>query len=171
MRAASDSDDDADHIAGGGIVSSLTPLEGRPLMVALLLLALAAAPATPAGPRPKSVPRPAATHAGADADLPPLSCTGTEPFWSLTLESSHLRFTDGERKVELAPGRALKPANRTEPWIWRMRAGKQRAQAIVSQRSCSDGMSEKQYDYEVLFIIGDDAFEGCCEPLEPSDGG
>jgi uncharacterized membrane protein len=96
-----------------------------------------------------------------------LFCSGTEPFWSLTLErDGALTFTEMDRgPVKISPD-------------WRhsvtgtlngsFAAGADRDIALFHRRDCSDGMSDRSYGWAVDFLRtgGQGAYlQGCCRML------
>ncbi|MCL3883640.1 peptide-binding protein [Marivita sp. GX14005] len=97
-----------------------------------------------------------------------LSCSGTEPFWSLTLSSSAARFdAPGSpplaldiSDVTIAEGRIGSPARVT------LTGTDARAEAHVFGALCSDGMSDRSYGWTALVGLQHGAerrlLSGCC---------
>lgn len=92
------------------------------------------------------------------------ACSGTEPFWGVTLGPSGGDYSDPEQKFEVSTERVQPATARLFPLLYRLKDGQGRSyRATVSHReSCIDGMSDYEYAFEVLWS-GDDNFEqGCC---------
>lgn len=114
----------------------------------------AAAPATEANP-----PVPAA-----DAS-PRFRCVGNEPGWTLAIAPDSLVFVGDYGEVRAAyPGVAprvgdgmwyYESVNRSAP------SGFSRLTAIVLRETCSDGMSDRTYEYTVRVIHDLKAYVGC----------
>lgn len=94
-------------------------------------------------------------------------CGGTEPFWSVGLTRPQATYStpevEGEDKlaveaVIVATGRMGAPV------LYRLRSQKGAGfQAVVSPREwCSDGMSDYDYAFEVLFSDDSSLKQGCC---------
>lgn len=96
-----------------------------------------------------------------------LQCSGTEPFWSLTRKNdvaTFERMDAGKSTIALrspAPG-----ANRPNIWLLSGRGSDQFVAFIRQDRSCSDGMSDNAYDYEVFVRSGDTLLSGCCNAAQ-----
>ena len=102
-----------------------------------------------------------------DAVLPSaLQCGGTEPFWSFTRKGAHGTFEPmGEQQVEMSLREPTSGANR--PNIWLLESGEMPSRItafIRSDRSCSDGMSDTAYRYEIFLRANDRLLSGCCNP-------
>jgi len=114
-------------------------------------------------------------RAGAPADpLPdPLSCYGTEPFWSVT-------FTGGEAVADWSP-MGLSDGPVTYPRYWSALPSNRgntavaiqlpraddaiRAVGFVRMALCSDGMSDQSFGYMIDLILSGDGRQvvsGCC---------
>ena len=96
-----------------------------------------------------------------------LFCSGTEPFWSLTLEKDGaLTFTEMDREpAKLSPDWRHSVTGRLNGSF---AAGDDRAIALFHRRDCSDGMSDRTYGWAVDFLRtgGQGAYlQGCCRML------
>lgn len=100
-----------------------------------------------------------------------LSCSGTEPFWSLSAGVKNPSFSlVGEEELSFKALPPLHPMNMPEPnWILRGEdeSGASTLTAIIRPLSCSDGMSDRAYGLDATLVIdqgGEDAraFTGCC---------
>ncbi|WP_072395492.1 hypothetical protein [Hyphomicrobium sp. CS1GBMeth3] len=105
-------------------------------------------------------------EAGDPADLKTetFSCSGTEPFWGVTLGPSKGEYSDPESKTKLTTESVQPSTARLFPLLYRLKdASGQKYQATVSRQSwCSDGMSDYDYAFEVL-LSNDEVFQqGCC---------
>lgn len=101
--------------------------------------------------------------------LPPnLSCFGTEPFWSLALDSGALVFaTPDAPEQSLALATVLAPENRHAARRGLIaEAGGVRLTATIAPATCSDGMSDRSFGLEISAILeGRGAarmLTGCC---------
>ena len=91
-------------------------------------------------------------------------CSGTEPFWGVTLGPEKGEYSDPEQSFPLTTERVQPSTARLFPLLYRLMDDKGRSyRATVTQRpGCIDGMSDYAYAFEVL-LSGDDNFEqGCC---------
>lgn len=100
-----------------------------------------------------------------------LDCSGTEPFWSVTLRPGQARadMMFAEKRFFFRLTRAQQAMNRSE--IWLIRASGRPAgdmSLIVRNETCSDGMSDNRYPYSAIALIsGLDMVAGCCRPATP----
>ncbi|HRN88782.1 hypothetical protein [Hyphomicrobium sp.] len=91
-------------------------------------------------------------------------CSGTEPFWGVTLGPEKGEYSDPEQSFPLTTERVQPSTARLFPLLYRLKDDKGRSyRATVTQRpGCIDGMSDYEYAFEVL-LSGDENFEqGCC---------
>lgn len=96
----------------------------------------------------------------------PLTCLGTEPFWSLEIDpqAGLTRFSTPEDQDPAAePVTGLWPA---EPWARSAAVGLPEGLAVLTGAECSDGMSDRSYGIAVdLFRSGpggETRLSGCC---------
>lgn len=96
----------------------------------------------------------------------PLTCLGTEPFWSLEIDpgAGTTRYLTPEDQSPLPePITALWPA---EPWAQSAAVGLADGLAVMTGAECSDGMSDRAYGIAVdIFRAGPDGasrVSGCC---------
>ena len=93
-----------------------------------------------------------------------LTCSGTEPFWSIRISygGADVDFSAmdaGKRRITLAPPESA--AGRPYPWLFQ--GGDKGGSFIVIDRTtCSDGMSDRSYDYAVTASIAGHFVSGCC---------
>jgi uncharacterized membrane protein len=100
-----------------------------------------------------------------------LECSGTEPFWSVSLMPGLARadMMFAEKRFFFRLTRAQQAMNRSEIWMLRG-AGQPSGELslIVRNETCSDGMSDRRYPYSsVVMISGLDMVAGCCHPATP----
>ncbi len=94
-----------------------------------------------------------------------MRCTGTEPFWGITI-------TEREMKVDIADG-----ANYSVPVTFRQTSANNQTIAVIAGAnganttqtflqkvaSCSDGMSDIKYPYAVAAVVNNrNVYSGCC---------
>ncbi|NAZ36700.1 COG3650 family protein [Rubellimicrobium sp. CFH 75288] len=103
-----------------------------------------------------------AREAPSPTPLPrPLLCRGTEPFWSLTLDTRGARF---ERMGEGAiPLRQHGEVAGFRGGVAAFDAGGETLDLTVIRQACSDGMSDRPYGFTALVWNRGELFlEGCC---------
>ena len=132
-------------------------------LLGCLLVAGCSEPPQPTPPSTKTrteerqaVAKPSSASAGAEEVS--YRATGTEPFWGLSVTQRELRvaFPEPEPSVattytveERADGRTFKGAAVT---------------AIVTNKACSDRMSDRSYPHTVKVEIGERVLQGCGWP-------
>jgi uncharacterized membrane protein len=100
---------------------------------------------------------------------PPLTCLGTEPFWTLQIDAKagETRFqTPEDEEARIAPITASWPAL---PWSQSAAIALPDGIAVLAPAECSDGMSDRAYGIAAdLFLTGPDRtrLSGCCR-LDP----
>ncbi|MEO1139736.1 MAG: SH3 domain-containing protein [Pseudomonadota bacterium] len=105
----------------------------------------------------------------ADDQLPrPLTCAGTEPFWSLSINASstaELSRPD-EEPVQVTMLDPVTASNRTDRYAIFGQGGERVYTFIFHRDICSDGMSDRTYGISVdLFLTeesGVNYVTGCC---------
>lgn len=113
--------------------------------------------ATTAAPTPKRAPGP--EQAGS---MQVFHAFGNEPFWNVNVGGDQLTFTTPEDQVGVvmhgqraaaADGSVdINGSNDGQPFLLSVRPG-----------SCSDGMSDNQYEMTSTFRMGDATYTGCAE--------
>ena len=97
-----------------------------------------------------------------------LSCTGTEPFWGLSLSADAGTYSQpAEPDASMAVTQSRVAEGRSgSPLYLRLSGDDYSATAIVSGTMCSDGMSDRSYGWTInARITGPDAdrfVTGCC---------
>ncbi len=97
----------------------------------------------------------------------PLKCLGTEPFWSLAVDS-RVRFARlGESPSVLSGSRPTLSSNHTNVWFLKARGGHGELALLFLRRTdqCSDDMSDFSYRYEIYLQIHGKVYSGCCNRL------
>ena len=101
-------------------------------------------------------------------------CSGTEPFWSLVIEDKRATFsrTEAERQVGRIDSVAESLNHRGRhslAGIFDRTAGARYADflALLSNESCNDGMSDREYGYRIDLTTGNtggfELWSGCCQ--------
>lgn len=106
----------------------------------------------------------AAKRAPGDGNADPLQtfrALGTEPFWNVNVQAEQLTFITPEDQVgevmqglrqAVDGGVDISGNNDGQPFLLSVRPG-----------TCSDGMSDNQYDMTSTFNMGDIRYAGCAE--------
>lgn len=96
------------------------------------------------------------------------TCSGTEPFWDLTIKNDELKFQYDDLVMELKGVKASKAIGASETLIALYQGkvvGKDRFLNVIIMRDnqCSDGMSDRRYPARVHILSGKDLYVGCCK--------
>ena len=94
-------------------------------------------------------------------------CTGTEPFWELSVRGNRLRFSqmgDGSAKLKVRWAKAS--SGRTDTFAIEAGASDaKRAHLIFKENTkCSDEATERNFRFEAHFVYRDTLYSGCCNP-------
>lgn len=110
-----------------------------------------------------------ARHPGQwDGHIPAsLSCSGTEPFWSLDLSPSSIRLDGVDLPArDFGAGLRESASNRRDRWSFRAWDEGTSLTGVVISTDCSDGMSDRSYGLSLDLILstetGFDHYAGCC---------
>ncbi|MGM3306628.1 COG3650 family protein [Anabaena sp. WFMT] len=90
--------------------------------------------------------------------------SGTEPFWSVTVGKSGIIYASPEMKQQTFPyTKPLKAEGRPTDVVrvYRFRDRENNILILKKVSSCSDGMSDINYPYSAVFILGNKVLEGC----------
>lgn len=95
----------------------------------------------------------------------PLSCVGTEPFWSVSLYPRGAEFNSPDTGV--VPMTVLQEAVSPQGYYMRLEEGPTLNRTlIVTRAACSDGMSDRQFGFQTLMFVeapdGNETVTGCC---------
>jgi len=115
-----------------------------------------------------------ALFAAADKKLlPGFECSGTEPFWGLTIQGNKsIKFSSPEIKEELfVPVSYITPLGQEGvTYIYNTTSKRSKGAAVITilKSACEDGMSNTEYDYTVIIdkIKDKVAFSGCCSMIK-----
>ncbi len=98
-----------------------------------------------------------------------LTCTGTEPFWSLTVDKGKLTFSEaGGAAHALKSVAPLTAQNRDADTVRVYQTSDKNKPVEVVIRAangngCSDGMGDTKYPFSAIIIRGRSVIEGCCK--------
>lgn len=95
----------------------------------------------------------------------PLSCFGTEPFWSVSLYPRGAEFNSPDTGA--VPMSVLDESVSPEGYYVRLEEGPTLNRTlIVKKQKCSDGMSDREFGFATLMFLqapdGNETFAGCC---------
>ncbi|MCB1517983.1 MAG: SH3 domain-containing protein [Hyphomicrobiaceae bacterium] len=103
-----------------------------------------------------------------------LVCAGTEPFWSLRFNENEMLMQDMAEDPQVYVITETRTLGNVGTYASYVIGGKdsQAAVAIVSNRICSDGMSDRSYSREIALLFlgsgGTASYSGCCfVPMNP----
>ncbi|WP_343714385.1 hypothetical protein [Inquilinus sp.] len=102
----------------------------------------------------------------AETPAAPLSCGGSEPFWSLTLDAGgKARFSDGDGR-ELSSRYTLQPSRNTTLMAGATFGPGGSLRAVIINNACVEDMSDGEggFVYEIAVFDGDRLLSGCCKP-------
>ncbi|OFZ20977.1 MAG: hypothetical protein A2X94_06485 [Bdellovibrionales bacterium GWB1_55_8] len=93
------------------------------------------------------------------------NCHGTEPFWSIEFDQTSGTYADPMNESV-----AVKVDNKREAagfsagvaTVFDIYANGKKAVVAVTMNSCNNGMSDEEFDYQVVIIGNDDVLMGCC---------
>ncbi|KNG93340.1 COG3650 family protein [Pseudaestuariivita atlantica] len=102
-----------------------------------------------------------------DSDLPqPLTCFGTEPFWSLTLEAGEAGLSTPGDVVGFDILTTQRASGRTDRYSFIATQVLRDLHGVVRREMCNDGMSDRAYglDVDLIVLRGGQAVQlsGCC---------
>lgn len=104
------------------------------------------------------------------ASLPPLPlrCLGTEPFWSLRVDTSGLLYDRMDHPKELGGVSIARQTGDMDAWQLTPHSGSLASLVVKNEgKACSDGMSDRAYPLAVT-LAGKDGqtLHGCCVPAQ-----
>ena len=102
------------------------------------------------------------TRLGKESRTEPFRAVGTEPFWALDIDSTGLRFRtpDDTSGVHWPPSSRVVTGD-TSRWIAKTVRGKIEARIWPAQ--CSDGMSDRTWEYAATVRVDTTSYTGCAE--------
>lgn len=94
----------------------------------------------------------------------PMSCFGTEPFWSLRTDAQSAAYNDPEAgRIDTA---LTTHATGTNGYLARFDSVETAQHLIITQGYCSDGMSDREFAYSAALFFqsagGSRSLTGCC---------
>lgn len=94
-----------------------------------------------------------------------MTCTGTEPFWGMSVGYGFATFEFDGKKTKFALDAPQMPAARGYIWLSPVhgKPGQFLLATKPDKEKCSDGMSDNVYPYTMLVRAGDVFMEGCCK--------
>lgn len=100
------------------------------------------------------------------AKVETFTASGTEPFWSVTVNRNGIVYSSPAASKRTYPYVAPMKAE-SRPLdvvrVYRLNGQPNGTLIIKKANSCSDGMSDKVYPYEAILILGNQVMEGCAE--------
>ena len=97
----------------------------------------------------------------------PLRCSGTEPFWGLSVNGGAMQFKLFDTESSFAVAGPIRSANSTLIWSFPIENGDGTGSGVLFVKAtgdCSDGMSDQSYPFEVMVNLPEagGVFSGCC---------
>lgn len=91
---------------------------------------------------------------------------GTEPFWSVErkIDSIIFQLSDWEKPVAL---KAIRTMNSKDSVVYVSELPSQKLRTVIIPDECSDGMSDRKYDYSVTVIYNGSIYKGCAVIFNP----
>ncbi|RCJ26655.1 hypothetical protein A6S26_14790 [Nostoc sp. ATCC 43529] len=91
---------------------------------------------------------------------------GTEPFWSVIVSKRGIVYSSPDVQKQtfsyVAPLKAeARPADLVR--VYRLQGKGNNILILKKVDACSDGMSDREYPYSAIFILGNKVLEGCAE--------
>jgi uncharacterized membrane protein len=93
-----------------------------------------------------------------------LTCTGTEPFWSVEIGygRADTNLDLGQAKGRIALAAPISASKHPNLWLHTALDRGDPSSLLIEAEACSDGMSERRYAYSVAARLGDRLYSGCC---------
>ncbi|MBE9205014.1 hypothetical protein IQ244_00370 [Nostoc sp. LEGE 06077] len=89
---------------------------------------------------------------------------GTEPFWSVTVSKNGIVYSSPEVKQQTFPYvKPLTAAGRPADLVRVYRLRGNNILILEKVSACSDGMSDKNYPYSAVLILGNKVLDGCAQ--------
>ncbi|WGW04379.1 COG3650 family protein [Tropicibacter oceani] len=108
----------------------------------------------------------AARPGGTLPDWPALSCFGTEPFWSLTINQGQSAVMNNMGQQQgYSVGNLVKASGRPWPYALFGQAGLESLSAVITPGYCDDGMSDREFGLTIALILQGNQqayYSGCC---------
>ncbi|HVJ65026.1 MAG TPA: hypothetical protein VM901_07215 [Bdellovibrionota bacterium] len=99
----------------------------------------------------------------ARAETTAMHCTGTEPFWSAHVTDNQIMWRDPvtDQAVRLKIDEVTPAVGFVEDYI-RVYKAAGAPQMVIQKISCSDNMSDTEYEYQTLLFKDGNTYQGCC---------
>ena len=78
---------------------------------------------------------------------------GTEPFWNIEISDDFIVYKDIDGKSEVFRVTSIDKAQDANVQLIRSESGNQQLRVTITQKSCSDGMSDTEFDYKTEVSI------------------
>jgi uncharacterized membrane protein len=91
---------------------------------------------------------------------------GTEPFWSVERKKDSLIFNMSEWNKPVIV-KATRSINSKDSVVYVAEAPSQKLRTIIIPGQCSDGMSDRKYEYSVKVIYNGETYKGCAVIFNP----
>lgn len=78
---------------------------------------------------------------------------GTEPFWNIEISDEFVVYKDIDGKLEIFTVNSIDKAEDANVQLIRSESGNQQLQVTITEKSCSDGMSDNSFDYQTEVSI------------------
>jgi len=143
-------------------VSRLATIEAVPVLLAVLLLAGCARERQSERAEPPSSARP---------DTVEYLAHGNEPFWAVRVTRTGIQFLEPDNQDGVA-GAYASPTREGTVLVFRTvlrdSAGTP-LELTLEEGRCSDGMSDRVYDYAAMARLGERVLRGCAEVRSPQE--
>lgn len=96
----------------------------------------------------------------------PLRCSGTEPFWGVSIQNDQAAFSTPESTETFTAGPMEWARGSIRHFIVRLKAGETSGMlaGLRASPACSDGMSDTRFPYEGVLVKPDGTvLSGCCQ--------
>jgi uncharacterized membrane protein len=92
-------------------------------------------------------------------------CSGTEPFFGLSIVGKTLTLNDTVKTTKTLVDAPLNAAGMSEGFVSVYKNKKSDINLTIVSGSCSDGMSDNTYDYNMVYTKGSIVLYGCCTQI------
>lgn len=98
------------------------------------------------------------------ADVKGYACMGTEPFFSLKVQGQNLKLeTPDGLNSQMAVTGPITPHGVPEGAVAVYKSKENDVVVSIVYGKCTDGMSDKEYPYHLVYSKDEHALYGCCE--------
>lgn len=105
------------------------------------------------------------TSVSSFAGIKGYQCSGTEPFFGLSIVGKTLSLNDTVKTTKTAVDAPLNAAGMSEGFVTVYKNKKSDINLTIVSGSCSDGMSDNTYDYNMVYTKGTTVLYGCCTQI------